>query len=60
MKITIWQLYKYFLNVKCIQFINNIIISTVQIKVLYLAQLMCLLQVRCEGWRNGLVARLLF
>lgn len=60
MKITIWQLYKYFLNVKCIQFINNIIISTVQIKVLYLAPLMCLLQVRCEGWRNGSVARLLF
>lgn len=48
MKISIWQLYKYFLNVKCIQFINNIIISTVQIKVLYLAQRMCLLQVRCE------------
>lgn len=60
MKITIWQLYKYFLNVKCIQFINNIIISTVRIKVLYLAQLMCLLQVLCEGWRNGWVTKLLF
>lgn len=34
MKITIWQLYKYFLNVKRIQFINNIIISTVQIRAL--------------------------
>lgn len=34
MKITIWQLHKYFLNVKCVQSINNIITSTVQIRVL--------------------------